>query len=223
MSPTNFTSRSDARTIAMLRRKLAASEACLNHYKNSLIVMREFVEDTDTTDEEDVVLSNNFIITQCNQLLSTNVNNIYELNEESNSVENAIDLVDETDDEMPPLMSCSDEESDAEMDEETDAESDEEPDVESDEETDIEMDDGVDYENLVDYINNYSMITINAIEYFLDDYNYSGHQNLLMVYSSNGDLEPVGTFNGHTIIYESFGYNYIDDPGIISIQLPIQV
>ena len=63
------------------------------------------------------------------------------------------------------------------------------------------------------------MITINAIEYFLDDYNYSGHQNLLMTYSSNGDLEPVGTFNGHTIIYESFGYNYIDDPGIISIQL----
>lgn len=214
MSPSNVTSRSDARTIAMLRRKLAAAESCLNHYKNGLIVMREFVEDTDISDEEDVVLSNNFIITQCNQLLSTNINNIDQMNEPSN----VIDLVDETDgeesdedydpedEEMQDLVSDSeDEETDVEM---SDLVGDSEDEETTDEETDYEMD--VDYENLIEYIEDYGKITINGKEYFIDNGNYTGHANLLMLYNGNGDLEPIGTYipNDDIIIYETFGYSY---------------
>tara|TARA_B100000795_G_scaffold248799_1_gene215849 strand:+ start:3871 stop:4533 length:663 start_codon:yes stop_codon:yes gene_type:complete len=204
MTPNN-TSQSDARTIAMLRRQLEAAQACLIHYKYCIVEMREFVKDTDIGDEDDVVLSNNFVIEKCQSILSTNVDNIHQINEQIN----------DSDEEMPDLISYSDEETD---DEETDDEempdlisdSDEETD---DEETDEETDDeemDVDYENLNDYIANYGQITIDGEEYFIDDGNYTGHVDLLMLYDTNGDLEPIGTYipNDDSIIYEAFGYSH---------------
>ena len=84
MTPNN-TSRSDARTIAMLRRQLEASQACLIHYKYCIVEMSEFVKDTDIGDEDDVVLSNNFVIEKCQSILSTNVDNIHQINEQINN------------------------------------------------------------------------------------------------------------------------------------------
>lgn len=210
MTPNNVTSRSDARTIAMLRRQLEAAQACLIHYKYCIVEMSEFVKDTDIGDEDDVALSNNFVIEKCQSILSTNVDNIHQINEQINDLDN----------EMPDLISDSDEETDDE-DEETedeempdlisDSDDEEMPDSisDSDEETDNEEMD-VDYENLNDYIANYGQITIDGEEYFIDDGNYTGHADLLMLYDTNGDLEPIGTYipNDDAIIYEAFGYSH---------------
>jgi hypothetical protein len=198
MTPNN-TSRSDARTIAMLRRQLEAAQACLIHYKYCIVEMREFVKDTDIGDEDDVVLSNNFVIEKCQSILSTNVDNIHQINEQiNNDLDNEMSIYvsDETDEEMSDLISDSDEETDDE----------EMPDLISDSED--EMD--VDYENLNDYIADYGQITIDGEEYFIDNGNYTGHADLLMLYDGNGDLEPIGTYipNDDSIIYEAFGYSH---------------
>ena len=199
MTPNN-TSQSDARTIAMLRRQLEAAQACLIHYKYCIVEMSEFVKDTDIGDEDDVVLSNNFVIAKCQSILSTNVDNIHQINEQiNNDLDNEMSIYvsDETDEEMPDLVSDSE-------DEETDDE--EMPDLISDSED--EMD--VDYENLNDYIADYGQITIDGEEYFIDNGNYTGHADLLMLYDGNGDLEPIGTYipNDDSIIYEAFGYSH---------------
>ena len=218
MTPNNVTSRSDARTIVMLRRQLEAAQACLIHYKHCIVEMSEFVKDTDIGDEDDVALSNNFVIEKCQSILSTNVDNIHQINEQINDLDN----------EMPDLISYSDEETDDEdelvIDEETDDEEEETEDEEDEEMPDLisdsedeEMDDetdneemDVDYENLNDYIANYGQITIDGEEYFIDDGNYTGHADLLMLYDTNGDLEPIGTYipNDDSIIYEAFGYSH---------------
>ena len=153
MSPSYVTSRSEARTIAMLRRKLAAAESCIAYYKNGMVDICEFVEDTNIGDENDVVVSNNFVITKCEEMLAVSVNNVHQQND------NIIDLVSDDDmpdlesaDDMPDLESADDEEYDGEEteDEETedeeydDNEYDDNDEEETDEETDEEMPDLID-------------------------------------------------------------------------------
>ena len=136
MSPSYVTSRSDARTIAMLRRKLAAAESCIAYYKNGMVDICEFVEDTNIGDENDVVVSNNFVITKCEEMLTVSVNNVHQQND------NIIDLV--SADDMSDLDSADDEEYDGEETEETE---DEETEETEDEETDVEEYDDNEYDD----------------------------------------------------------------------------
>ena len=144
MSPSYVTSRSEARTIAMLRRKLAAAESCIAYYKNGMVDICEFVEDTIIGDENDVVVSNNFVITKCEEMLAVSVNNVHQQND------NIIDLVSDddmpdldSDDDMPDLDSADDEEYDGEEteDEETEDEETEDEETEDEEYDDNEYDD----------------------------------------------------------------------------------
>ena len=82
MSPSYVTSRSDARTIAMLRSKLAAAEECLNKYRHGIIEIREFVIDTDINDIQDVILSNTFVMDKSQEILFINVDNVYQIDDD---------------------------------------------------------------------------------------------------------------------------------------------
>ena len=69
MSPhCSVTVRSQERTIAMLRRKLKNTEACLKKIQHKVVEIFHFVEDIDPTDQEDVLLSNNFVICKSNEI-----------------------------------------------------------------------------------------------------------------------------------------------------------
>jgi len=84
MSPSYVTSRSDARTIAMLRSKLAAAEECINKYRHGIIEIREFVIDTDVNDIQDVILSNTFVMDKSQEILFINVDNVYQIDDDDN-------------------------------------------------------------------------------------------------------------------------------------------
>ena len=154
MSPSYVTSRSDARTIAMLRRKLAAAESCIAYYKNGMVDICEFVEDTNIGDENDVVVSNNFVITKCEEMLTVSVNNVHQQNDniidlvsadDMSDLDSADDMPDlDSADDMPDLDSADDEEYDGEETEETE---DEETEETEDEETDVEEYDDNEYDD----------------------------------------------------------------------------
>ena len=145
MSPSYVTSRSDARTIAMLRRKLAAAESCIAYYKNGMVDICEFVEDTNIGDENDVVVSNNFVITKCEEMLTVSVNNVHQQNDNIIDLVSADDMSDlDSADDMPDLDSADDEEYDGEETEETE---DEETEETEDEETDVEEYDDNEYDD----------------------------------------------------------------------------
>jgi len=183
MSPSNVTSRSDARTIALLRRKLAATEMCLNLCKNKVVEIIEFVKDTDINDSDDVVISNNFVISISEEIL------VMDAQHEETIVDSESDS--ESDSEMGS-------ESDGEIDSEMGSESDGEIDSESDSEIDSEMEDG----EFIDrrFCTQLENITIDGVHYFHDKYGIiTGHTHLLMKWDRNGDMEPIGFFEETTM------------------------
>ena len=106
MAPNNYvTARSQERTIAMLRRKLRNAESCINKYRNKVVEIVQFVEDTDFDDNEDVLLSKNFVIEKSNEILNmTPENNEYI---EETDIEEAETDVDEfTDSECDDDSEC---------------------------------------------------------------------------------------------------------------------
>ena len=112
MSPSYVTSRSDARTIAMLRSKLAAAEECLNKYRHGIIEIREFVIDTDVNDIQDVILSNTFVMDKSQEILFINVDNVYQIDDDDNQDNDNQDDDNQDDDDyvaeddvMPELIS----------------------------------------------------------------------------------------------------------------------
>ena len=218
MAPNNYvTARSQERTIAMLRRKLRNAESCINKYRHKVVEIVQFVEDTDFDDNEDILLSKNFVIEKSNEILNmTPENNEYI--EETDIEEAETDIEEFTDSE------CDDEFTDSECDV---SDSDEEMfDVEEsqyiddpaivnnfDENEYVDMPPLIDltneesddedcynplhynYSHLNNEIHRFENITINGVHYFHDKYgNVTGCQNLLLVFDSNGDLEAVDIF-----------------------------
>jgi hypothetical protein len=203
--------RSSERTIAMLRRKLAASETCLNQTRLRVVEMMEFVRDTDITDEDDVALSNNFVIEKSEEILTLNLGG-YET--EATDEETEDESEDESDDDgdygdMPAL------EGDYGDMPALEGDYGDMPALEGDygdmpalvSVPDCEMDDRVEYN---EYMSQYENITINGQHYYHDKYGASGETNLLMRYDSNGDLVPMGFYNANnrTIDHEVRAYQY---------------
>ena len=188
MSPSYVTSRSDARTIAMLRRKLAAAESCIAYYKNGMVDICEFVEDTNIGDENDVVVSNNFVITKCEEMLTVSVNNVHQQNDNIIDLVSADDMSDlDSADDMPDLDSADDEEYDGEETEETE---DEETDVEEyddneyddneyddNEETDEEDEEDEEMPDLIDDFDEINNIIFSIIQQNGDIVNPNNEQN----------------------------------------------
>jgi len=117
MSPRySVTSRSQERTIAMLRRKLANTEACLNKTKHKIVEIIHFVVDTDINDQEDVRLSWDFVICKSNEILNATPaalcawtgNDSQDETEDDSEGESEYDSEDDSDDEMPALEGDSD-------------------------------------------------------------------------------------------------------------------
>ena len=192
----SVTFRSQERTIAMLRRKLKNTETCLNGTRLKVIEILHFVDDTDVNDREDVLLSNNFVISKSNEIL--------------NMTSEADYSGDDTDTEV-------DSDYDDNSDDDTEVDYDEMPDLEM---PDLEMPEG-DVPDLVDvpdfwppdledtnsvfnydftYLNHqtsrFEKIHMDGILYYHDKYgDVTGRANLLLVFDSNQDLEAVSIYN----------------------------
>ena len=191
MPQSSITFRSQERTIAMLRRKLKNTETCLNQTKLKVTEILHFVDDTDINDREDILLSNNFVIFTSNEILNMTPGNYNDQSEDD--TENDTEL-------------------DSEYDETSDLE-DEMPDLE-DEMPDL-VDDMPDlvYENNVlgydfTYLNHqtsrFENIYVDGVHHYHDKYgDITGYVNLLLVFDSNLDLEPVGIYNPNLDIENS--------------------
>ena len=229
MPQSSITFRSQERTIAMLRRKLKNTETCLNRIKLRVSEILHFVDDTDITDSEDVVLSNNFVISKSNEILIMTPENYNDYSEDDTENDTELDSdYDETsdledemsdlEDEMPDLV---DEMSDL-VDEMPDL-VDEMPDLEDempdlvDEMPDLvdEMPDLVDENNVFNYdftylnnqISRLENIYMDGIHYYHDKYgDITGYVNLLLVFDSNQDLEAVGVYNPNLDIESSLPF-----------------
>jgi hypothetical protein len=114
MAPNNYvTARSQERTIAMLRRKLRNAESCINKYRHKVVEIVQFVEDTDFDDNEDVLLSKNFVIEKSNEILNmTPENNEYieeiDIEEAETDIEEAETDIDEFNDSDCDDSDCND-------------------------------------------------------------------------------------------------------------------
>ena len=203
----SVTFRSQERTIAMLRRKLKNTETCLNGTRLKVIEILHFVDDTDVNDREDVLLSNNFVISKSNEIL--------------NMTSEADYSGDDTDTEV-------DSDYDDNSDDDTEVDYDEMPDLEM---PDLEMPEG-DVPDLVDvpdfwppdledtnsvfnydftYLNHqtsrFEKIHMDGILYYHDKYgDVTGRANLLLVFDSNQDLEPAGIYNPNLDIENSLPF-----------------
>ena len=91
MPQSSITSRSQERTIAMLRRKLKNTETCLNRTKLRVTEILHFVDDTDITDSEDVALSNNFVISKSNEILNMTPENYNDYSEDDTENDTELD------------------------------------------------------------------------------------------------------------------------------------
>ena len=138
MSPSYVTSRSDARTIAMLRSKLAAAEECLNKYRHGIIEIREFVIDTDINDIQDVILSNTFVMDKSQEILFINVDNVYQIDDDDNQDD---DNQDNQDDDNQDNQDNDNQDDDNQDDDDYVAEDDVMPELISDDETDYDSGD----------------------------------------------------------------------------------
>ena len=164
----SVTCRSQERTIAMLRRKLKNTETCLNETRLRVIEILHFVDDTDVNDREDVLLSNNFVIRKSNEILAM-------------VPENYNDYSDD----------------DTENDTELDSDYNEMSDLE-DEMPDLEDENCIfnyDFTYLNHQTSRFENIDIDGVHHYHDKYgDVTGRANLLLVFDSNQDLEPVGIY-----------------------------
>ena len=218
MAPNNYvTARSQERTIAMLRRKLRNAESCINKYRHKVVEIVQFVEDTDFDDNEDILLSKNFVIEKSNEILNmTPENNEYI--EETDIEEAETDIEEFTDSECDDEFTdseCDVSDSDEEMFDVEESQYIDDPaivnnfdeneyvdmppliDLTNEESDDEDCDNPLhyDYSHLNNEIHRFENIIINGVHYFHDKYgNVTGCQNLLLVFDSNGDLEAVDIY-----------------------------
>ena len=217
------TSRSQERTIAMLRRKLRNAESCLNKIKLNVVEILHFVEDTDVNDQGDVLLSNNFVICKSNEILNTTpddemqpdesraqtgIANDSEDGSEYDSEDNSEydsgdDTECETEDDTDDMPALEDDMPDDDM---PDEGYDSMPSLESDSDDSMpalegDPNDGnnvfnYDYTYLNNQTHKFENIYIDGIHHYHDKYgDVTGFANLLLVFDSNQDLEAVGFYN----------------------------
>jgi len=213
----SVTFRSQERTILMLRRKLKNTETCLNGTRLKVIEILHFVDDTDVNDREDVLLSNNFVISKSNEILNmtseadysgddtdTEVDSDYDDNSDDDTevdYDEMPDLVEMPEGDVPDLEMPDLEMPDLEM-----------PDLEM---PDLEMPDLVDDNNVFNYdftylnhqTSRFEKIHMDGILYYHDKYgDVTGRANLLLVFDSNQDLEPAGFYNPNLDIENSLPF-----------------
>ena len=153
MAPNDYvTTRSQKRTIAMLRRKLRNAKSCINKYRYKVVEIVQFVEDTDFDDNEDILLSKNFVIEKSNEILDMTLEN-NEYIDETDIEEAETDIEEFTDSECDDETDI--EEAENEVEEFTDSECDDKTDIEEaenevEEFTDSECDDSDSDEEMFD-------------------------------------------------------------------------
>jgi len=218
----SVTFRSQERTIAMLRRKLKNTETCLNGTRLKVIEILHFVDDTDVNDREDVLLSNNFVISKSNEILNMTSEADYSGDDTDTEVDSDYDDNSDDDtevdyDEMPDLVEMPEgdvpdlEMPDLEM-PEGDVPDLEMPDLEM---PDLEMPDLEDANSVFNYdftylnhqTSRFEKIHMDGILYYHDKYgDVTGRANLLLVFDSNQDLEPAGIYNPNLDIENSLPF-----------------
>ena len=225
MPQSSITSRSQERTIAMLRRKLKNTETCLNRTKLRVTEILHFVDDTDITDSEDVALSNNFVISKSNEILNMTPENYNDYSEDDteNDTELDSDYGETSEDEMSDGDMHDDDMHDGDMPEmpelvddmqDGDMYYDDMPELvdgsDSEEESDLVDDNNVfnyDFTYLNHQTSRFENRYMDGIHYYHDKYgDITGYVNLLLVFDSNQDLEAVGVYNPNLDIESSLPF-----------------
>ena len=209
----SVTFRSQERTILMLRRKLKNTETCLNGTRLKVIEILHFVDDTDVNDREDVLLSNNFVISKSNEILNMTSEADYSGDDTDTEVDSDYDDNSDDDtevdyDEMPDLEVPNLDVPNLDV-PDLDVPDFWPPDLEDDM-PDLEDANSVfnyDFTYLNHQTSRFEKIHMDGILYYHDKYgDVTGRANLLLVFDSNQDLEPAGIYNPNLDIENSLPF-----------------